>query len=88
MFDVPVEITLDPDGTVRVGMNEPVTYRFRSSVSVRDGRLLYSGDPETGTLTFYEVAGQRIPGGYVSPSSRSGPQAPAGYTIRVQWQGP
>ncbi len=87
VFDVPIECTFEPDGTVRIAMNDPVTDRFRAAVSVRDGGLAYAGNRDTGSFTLHEREKDRILAGYVT-GPREGPQAPVGYTIRLQWQGP
>src|SRR5262245_46273217 len=38
-FHVPVEAAIREDGTVEFAENDPVTNRFRRSLSIRDGRL-------------------------------------------------
>jgi hypothetical protein len=87
VFDVPTEIVIRSDSSVEVALNDPITSRFRATASIRDGALAYAGTPETGTLRLYERDGQRVLAGYVS-APRQGSQAPVGYTIRVEWQGP
>ena len=87
-FDVPVEFTLEPDGTLRVALNDPVTERFRAAMSVRDGGLAYAGtNGVSGPFALHEQDGRRILAGYVT-NPRQGSEVPVGHTIRVQWQGP
>ncbi len=60
-FDVPVEFTLEPDGTLRVALSEPVTERFRATMSVRDGGLAYVGtNGVNGPFALHEQDGRRI----------------------------
>jgi hypothetical protein len=66
-LDIPIEADIQPDGTVRIAENLPVTNRFSRTVQVKDGGLEYSGNRERGTLTLHEGAGKRMLVGRVSP---------------------
>jgi hypothetical protein len=59
-FDVPLEVSLRPDGTFQAAENDPVTNRFSGRVRVQSGRLAWSQNRDTGTLTLHEDGGRRI----------------------------
>lgn len=65
-FDIPVEVTIAPDGTFQAGDNDPVTNRFSGTLRVQDGKLQYSQRRDSGTLALHEAGGKRMLVGRVS----------------------
>jgi hypothetical protein len=66
IFNIPLEVTVSPDGTFQAGENDPVTNRFNGTLRIQDGGVQYSQRRDTGTLTFYEAGGKRMLVGRVS----------------------
>jgi hypothetical protein len=87
VFDVPLEIRVNAAGIAEVGLNTPITRRFRANVLVSEGQVRYGAGSDSGTLTLHEQEGERILAGPVS-SPRQSPQAPLGYTVRLRWEAP
>ena len=50
---MPVEAIVSEDGSTDVGLNDPVTNRFRATLSIRDARVWYSGGGESGGLMYH-----------------------------------
>jgi hypothetical protein len=82
LLDIPIEVTILPDGKFQVAENVPVTNRFSGMVLVKNGGLEYSGNRDRGTLSLHEVAGRRMLVGQIA--------APEGaaYSIYLQGQAP
>lgn len=86
-FDIPIEWTVRADGSVEFGEHDPVTNRFRGTLSIRDGRLAYaSRGNDSGTVTFHEGGGRRVLFGTVSGPREGG--WTFSYTIRLEATGP
>lgn len=86
-FDIPLEATVRADGSVEFGEHDPVTNRFRGTLSIRDGRLASaSRGNDSGTLTFHEGGGRRVLFGTVSGPREGG--WTFSYTIRLEATGP
>lgn len=58
-FQVPVAAVIGNDGSVEIAENDPVTNRFRASVSIRDGRVWYSGR-ETGEYVLHQDGARQV----------------------------
>lgn len=58
-FMVPIETVVHEDGSAEFGENDPVTYRSRGRVTVRDGKAWLTGR-ESAELAYHEDAGRRI----------------------------
>jgi hypothetical protein len=72
-YHVPVEAIVFADGSADVGLNDPVTRRFRAALSVRDARVWYSGGGESGGLMYHEdQKSQVLMGTLLRPSSGDG----------------
>jgi hypothetical protein len=63
---------------IEVAENDPVTSRYRGTVSLRDGKLADTQGRHAGELTLHEAGGTRILAG-----SASGPRA---FVARLQWE--
>jgi hypothetical protein len=87
VFNVPLEIRIQPAGFADVALNSPITRRFRGHVLVTEGRVRYGAGSDSGTLTLHERETERILVGYIT-SPRQGAQTPLGYTVRLRWAGP
>ena len=84
-FDAPIECTFEPDGTVRIAMNDPVTDRFRAAVL---GARWWAGrtrERDMASFTLHEREKDRI-GGLCDRTAR-GSAGAVRPTIRLQWQG-
>jgi hypothetical protein len=66
VFNIPLEVTISPDGTFQAGENDPVTNRFDGTLRIQDGGVQYSQRRDSGRLTFYEAGGKRMLAGRVS----------------------
>lgn len=82
ILDIPIEVTILPDGKFQVAENVPITNRFAGTVQVRDGGLAYLGNRDRGTLSLHEIAGRRMLVGQVAPSE--GPT----YAVYLEAQAP
>jgi hypothetical protein len=76
-FDVPLTFVIDRDGSIEVAENDPVTSRYRGTVSLRDGKLAYTEGRNAGDLTLHETGDTRILAGAVS--------GPRPFVVRLQW---
>jgi hypothetical protein len=75
-FDIPLVFAISPDGSIDAAENDPVTRRYRSKVSLRNGKLTFTADRYTGELTLHEAGSTRILAGSVS--------GPRPFVVRLQ----
>ncbi len=89
-FELPLEVIIKNDGSFEAAEDEPVTNRFRGTLSIRDGQILYSTRNDTGTLTLHEGGGTRVLAGDASGRREALPDKPGAsrytvtYSIRLQ----
>ena len=59
---MPIEATIQENGTVEVGENDPVTNRLNRSLSISDGHVVWStqGGQSTGQFALHEGDGRRV----------------------------
>jgi hypothetical protein len=69
-FLVPITAVIGDGGSIDVAENDPVTNRFRGSLSLREGRIVYAGR-ETGEFVLHQDASRRMLVGHIA-------QAPLG----------
>lgn len=83
-FEIPLELTIREDGSFDAAEDEPVINRFRGTLSVRDGQILYSQRNDTGTLTLHEGGGRRVLVGSFGGirEGRSDQPGASSYTVR------
>jgi hypothetical protein len=84
-FEIPMEMTIREDGSFEAAIDDPVTSRFRGTVAVRDGQLIYSSRNDTGVFTLYEGEGKRILQGNVSGKREGLPDQPGVATSTVNF---
>ncbi len=84
-FQVPVDATIGEDGGVEIRENDPVTNRFRGSVSIRDGRVWYAGR-ESGELVLHQEGATRMLVGRLTGAA-SGSASPDIIPVRLEWKG-
>ena len=48
-IDTPLEVIIRDDGSFEASENSPVTNRFRGTVSIRDGQVVYAQRNDSGT---------------------------------------
>lgn len=84
-FQVPVEATIKEDGAIDLSENDPVTGRFRGSLSIRDGHLWYSGR-DTGEFILHQVSATRLLVGRLTLAA-SGSAQPEIIPVRLEWRG-
>jgi hypothetical protein len=75
-FDIPLVFAISPDGSIDAAENDPVTWRYRSKVSLQNGKLTFTADRYTGELTLHEAGSTRILAGSVS--------GPRPFVVRLQ----
>jgi len=80
-----VEAAIREDGTVEVGENDPVTSRFRGSLSIWDGRVWYAGR-DSGELVFHQEGSTRLLVGRLTLAA-SGSAPPEIIPLRLEWKG-
>lgn len=83
-FQVPLEATIGEDGAVEVRENDPVTNRFRGSLSIRDGRVSYAGR-DTGELVLHQEGATRLLIGRLTLAG-SGSAPPEIIPVRLEWR--
>jgi hypothetical protein len=81
VFEIPLRATIDPQGAVEFSEHDPVTRQFRGNLAVRDGRLAYTSERDSGTLELHEGAGKRVIFGRVT-GPRDGQTA--SYLVRLE----
>jgi hypothetical protein len=84
---VPVEFTIQGDGSFEAGENDPITNRYGGTLHIRDGKLAYAQRNDTGTLALHEGGGKRFLAGHVSgqrEDSAGAPPSTVSYTIRLE----
>ncbi len=84
-FQVPVEATIGEDGAADVSENDPVTNRFRASLSIRDGRVWYAGR-DSGELVLHQEGATRMLVGRLTGAA-SGSAPPEIIPVRLEWRG-
>ena len=67
-FEIPIEAIIREDGSVDVGEYDPVTNRFRRTLSVREGRVWVSAR-DTIELTYHEGGGRYVLAGHLIPAT-------------------
>jgi hypothetical protein len=67
-FQIPIEALIRDDGSVEFGENDPVTNRFRGTLSVREGRVQYAGR-DTAEFTYHEGGGRHVLVGHLTPGT-------------------
>ena len=72
-FVVPLTVAVQRDGSFDAAADDPPRYRFKGALRVRDGRVVYSTGPDTGTLTLHEEGGKRVLEGAVTGRRRVRP---------------
>jgi hypothetical protein len=60
VFNVPLRIEVSTGGSFEAFENDPVTNRFQGRLAVRDGRVEWAQNRDTGALTLHEDAGRRL----------------------------
>jgi hypothetical protein len=58
-FHVPLAATVGPAGSIEFAENDPVTNRFRGTLILQGGSLLYSGR-DTGELALHQEGPRRL----------------------------
>src|SRR5262249_7043781 len=53
VYNIPVEVTIAPDGAFQAGEYDPVTNRFTGRLRIENGRVRYSQRRDTGFLALY-----------------------------------
>lgn len=84
-FDIPLEASIASDGSVELAEYEPVTRRFRATLSVRDGRLAYTAGNNSGTFDLHEGGGRRVLFGRISSPGEGGTVS---FTVRLETTAP
>jgi hypothetical protein len=69
-YQIPIEAVIRDDGSVEFGENDPVTNRFRRTLSVREGRVGYVAR-ESIELTYHEGGGRSVLAGHLTLSDAS-----------------
>ena len=82
VFNIPVEVTIAPDGTFQAGEYDPVTNRFSGRLRIENGRVRYSQRRDTGFLAFYEVRDRDILTGRISGPRDDG--STAAYVVYLE----
>jgi hypothetical protein len=70
-FMVPIETVVHEDGSAEFGENDPVTYRSRGRLTVRNGKAWLTGR-ESAELAYHEDAGRRMLGGSLTYPTTAG----------------
>ncbi len=70
-FMVPIETVVREDGAAEFGENDPVTYRSRGRLTIRDGKAWYAGR-ESAEFAYHEDAGRRILAGHLTYPTTAG----------------
>jgi hypothetical protein len=81
---VPVEFFVAPDGRLKLADNDPVTHTLDATLSIRDGRVLYTGR-ETGELKYHEGANRRLLIGAVGRPPAAGATTGWSFPVQVEW---
>jgi hypothetical protein len=84
VFNVPVEVTIAPDGTFQAGEYDPVTNRFSGRLRIENGRVRYSQRRDTGFLALYEARDKDILTGRISGRRDDG--STAAYVVYLERQ--
>jgi hypothetical protein len=74
-FQIPIEAVIGENGSVEFGENDPVTNRFRGTVSVRDGRVWYAAR-DTAEFTYHEGGGRHVLAGHLTPGGGGSTRIP------------
>ncbi len=73
-FQIPIEALIRDDGSVEFGEHDPVTNRFRGTLSVREGRVWYAAR-DTAEFTYHEGGGRHVLVGHLTPGTGGGAAA-------------
>lgn len=84
-FQVPVAAVIGADGAVEFSENDPVTNRFRGSLSIRDGRVWYASR-DTGEFVLHQEGAIRMLVGRLTPPA-SGSAPLEIIPVRLEWKG-
>jgi hypothetical protein len=82
VFDIPLELTVSPDGMFEGGVNDPVTSPFGGHVRIVDGWVHLSAGSDSGRLGLYYVGAKHVLAGTVS-GPREGGQT-ASYAVYLE----
>lgn len=86
-YQVPLEAAIRDDGSVEFAENDPVTNRFRASLTIRDERLSYVGrGRDSGEFVLHEEGPTRmLVGRFTLAASGNAPQEII--PVRLEWKG-